>query len=107
MKRLFAILTACLAASVTRAEDFKIIAVDAQRISWTNAYQSGVCTLEMAFEPTGPWRPTMNFYTTNASGQAPLAVASPQSFFRLLAVDISKVPEGFSNLVASYGLLRT
>jgi hypothetical protein len=97
-----------LVSCASQAGVFKIISVSSDQISWANSYPSGVCTVEAASDPGGPWVPQINSFTTNSQGQAPLLPSqSAHSFFRLLAVDISNVPQGFSNLAASYGLLTT
>ena len=77
-------------------------------LRWTNAFSAGVCTVESASEPGGPWLPLLNYFTTNASGTASLESPTHNTFYRLLAVDVSAVnPSGFDNLTRSYGNLHT
>jgi hypothetical protein len=83
------------------------------QVSWTNAFSSGVCTVEAATGLTGGsghgvWVPQQNYFTTNSAGVGNAALAFGNNFFRLRAVQIStNTPQAFSNLVDSYGLLHT
>ncbi len=100
-------------ASQAVAADFRISSCDRQgNITWTNAFPSGVCTVEAAAAPTAhagaPWRVQQNYFTTNFSGQCRLPLGSSNHFFRLLAADISaNSASGYTNLLNSYGLLHT
>jgi hypothetical protein len=77
-------------------------------LGWTNAFSAGVCTVESAGEPRGPWLPLPNYFTTNSDGAASLKPLTRNTFYRLLAIDISAGnPSGFSNLTRSYGNLHT
>jgi hypothetical protein len=93
--------------------NFEITAVDLNgQISWTNAFTSGVCTVEAAagFNSAGratAWIPQQNYFSTNSAGAGMFAPSSDSAFFRLRAVEISTNQEAFTNLVQSYGLLRT
>src|SRR2546423_821894 len=109
MKSLFGFLAVCLILSRAEAADFKITASDRTRtLAWTNAFTQGVCTLETASMPIGPWSPQQNFFTTSSVGVASLPISDSNQFCRLLAVDVStNSPNGFSNLVSSYGILQT
>lgn len=96
------------------SNDFTISSYDPTgRIAWTNAFASGVCTVEAAALIDGsgvadPWRPQQNYFTTGSTGQGVLAVNATNHFFRLLAVDVSpSTPQGYTNLLRSYGRLRT
>ena len=83
------------------------------QISWTNAFPSGVCTVETAARLSGTngytaWIPQQNYFTTNSAGEGGFSFTSSIGFFRLLAVDISSdTPLAFTNLVQSYGFLHT
>lgn len=82
------------------------------RITWTNAFAGGVCTVETAtsLEDGMPnqWLPQQNYFTTNSTGQGFVQLGTSNQFVRLLAVDISpNSPSGFTNLLQSYGHLRT
>jgi len=96
-----------------QATDFLISALSRGSLAgwtacWTNAFAAGVCTVESAATPNGPWLPLLASFTTGAAGQAELTVPPQTTFYRLLAVDISAAdPGGFSNLTRSYGKLRT
>jgi len=77
-------------------------------ILWSGAFPAGVCTVETAPTPAGPWLPRTNSFTSNEVGSARIAVAPSQTFCRLLAVDIStNSPRHYTNLLESYGLLET
>lgn len=91
------------------AAGFKISATSPTgTLIWTNAYTNGVCTVETALNPAGPWQPQNNYFTTGLVGQATVTPSPTNRFIRLLAADIStNAPLAFSNLVHSYGVLRT
>ena len=74
---------------------------------WTNALVPGVCTVEKAEAIEGPWRPERNAFSTNSGGSLTVGREAPASFFRLKSVDVPPTPQGFLNLVYSYGLLET
>ena len=77
-------------------------------ISWANAYPTGVCCLEGASSPAGPWVAELNAFTTNTTGQVALAGLAARPFCRLAATDISAGnPNGFGNLTRMYGVLTT
>ena len=82
------------------------------QISWTNAFPAGVVTVESTARLTGAggpaWVPAQNYYTTNAAGTGGVTLAPGNTFFRLLAANIStNTPQAFTNLVSAYGLLHT
>ena len=81
------------------------------QISWTNAFASGVCTVEAASQFAGGntgWIPQQNYFTTNSTGMGMVSLLPSNGFFRLLAVDVStNTPLAYTNLVQSYGLLHT
>jgi len=77
-------------------------------VCWTNAFSSGICTVEAATVPEGPWLPILCSFTTSSTGQAGLTPPWDTAFYRLLAVDVSAGnPAGFTNLTRSYGNLHT
>lgn len=76
-------------------------------IFWTNALVPGVCTVEKADALDGPWLPTRNAFATNSAGNLTVTREGPAGFFRLKSVGVPATPEGFLNLVYSYGLLET
>jgi hypothetical protein len=90
---------------------FQITSVNPSgEISWANAFNSGVCTVESASLLNGDtsWTPQQNFFTTNSAGQGGFALQSGNNFLRLRAVEIfTNKPQAFTNLVQSYGLLHT
>jgi hypothetical protein len=94
--------------------NFQITALNPNgQISWTNAFTSGVCTVEVAPQLNGgnghvSWAPLQNYFTTNSGGSGAVAPLPGNDFFRLRAVNIStNTPQAFTNLAQSYGLLRT
>src|SRR6185295_5839216 len=109
MKTFLALLTAVWFAMPCPGADFGIIASGRDgSLTWTNAFTNGVCTVETAETPEGPWVLRLNMFTTGSVGRASLGVSHTNAFCRLLAADIStNTPLAFSNLVNSYGLLST
>jgi hypothetical protein len=77
-------------------------------ITWSGAFTAGVCTVETAMTPGGPWQPRANFFTSNDVGGARIPLLPGNTFSRLLAVDIStNSPRHYTNLLESYGALET
>ena len=77
-------------------------------ITWSGAYTAGVCTVETAATPLGPWTTRTNHFTSNELGGASLTLSGSNIFSRLLAVDIStNSPRHYTNLLESYGILET
>jgi len=108
----FLVLTPTLAQAA--GNNFQISAFNLNgQISWTNAFTSGVCTVEAASQLNGingqtAWIPQQNYFTTNSAGVGGFALSPGNNFLRLRAVDIStNTPQAFTNLVQSYGLLHT
>src|SRR6266496_6087638 len=91
------------------AGEFRVqTAVRPGEIHWSGAFPAGVCTVETASTPGGPWLPRTNYFTSNEVGSAQIAVSPSNTFCRLLAVDIStNTPRQYTNLLESYGLLET
>ncbi len=107
-KLVLAALAACWAMTQGFPADFRITSFDRLgHVSWANAPISGIVTVETAADPAGPWQPQCNYFSTNASGQASLPPPTNQTFYRLLAVDITADQNGFDNLVYSYGIIET
>src|SRR5216684_9250738 len=75
-------------------------------IVWSGAYTAGVCTVETAPTPGGPWATRQNLFTSNDLGQARVPLSPSNTFCRLLSVDIStNTPRHYTNLLQSYGIL--
>jgi hypothetical protein len=109
-KLLLSVLTASVLAAAASAASFAITSFDRTgNIGWTNAFPSGVCTVETRSNLTaGLWGPQQNAFTTGSVDSARIAIPPGNHFHRLLAVDIStNSPQGFTNLVNSYGILST
>ena len=101
-------LAACWLATVSHAATISIASLERDgSLVWTNAFTNGVCTLESAARVTGGWSAGQNYFTTSSVGQARVALNSSNQFIRLLAADISGTPQGFTNLLNSYGVIET
>jgi len=74
-------------------------------LSWTNALVPGVCTVQRATTPGGPWLAERNAFATVPSGSVGVGLSGTTGFFRVRSVDVSPTAEGFTNLVYSYGTL--
>jgi hypothetical protein len=114
MRRLFWLLSISPILLQAAGNNFQINAVNLDgQISWTNAFTSGVCTVEAAAKLTGAkgqtaWIPQQNYFTTNSAGTGAFTLTPGNNFFRARAVEIyTNTPQAFTNLVQSYGLLHT
>lgn len=112
MKQLFCLFSVCLLVSAAYGADIGISTWNRTgALTWTNAFSNGVCTVESAAiigTSAGPWQVQQIFFTTNTTGQASLVLSPSNTFVRLLAVDVStNTPQGYTNLLQSYGLLET
>ncbi len=96
-------------ASTVAAADFKIGPFTPNGpIPWSGAFTAGVCTVETAPAPTGPWLPQRSVFTSNSLGSTTVPWPPSNAFVRLLAVDIStNTPLHYTNLLQSYGILET
>jgi serine/threonine-protein kinase len=93
---------------VSRAQQLKIISFATNgSLTWTGAFSGGVCTIEAARPPRDAWTPLQNLFTTDPAGAAVVTVWPGNALYRLLARDLAPTSQGFSNLCASYGVLRT
>jgi hypothetical protein len=113
-KRLFWLLIFSPLLARAGGNDFQITSFNLNgQISWTNAFTSGVCTVEVASQLNGvngqtAWVPLQNYFTTNSNGTGGFPLTSGSGFLRLRAVQIStNTPQAYTNLVQSYGLLHT
>ena len=114
IKRLFWLLVICPVLARAGGTNFQINAFNLNgQIGWTNAFSSGVCTVEAAAQLNRTngktaWIPRQNYFTTNSAGGGNFQLPAGTNFFRLLAVDISSNTSlAFTNLVRSYGILHT
>ena len=76
-------------------------------LMWTNAPVPGVCTLQTANTPLGPWVPGQNVFATNSAGRLTSPIDGGTRFHRMQAADVSPTLQGFTNLVWAYGILET
>jgi len=82
--------------------------LDEERIlAWHNVPVPGVATVESAGGPEGPWAPLHNRFTTHTTDQLQLELGGSNAVYRLRAVGVPPTPEGFTNLVHSFGILET
>jgi len=104
---LFAVLSLCAGSAL--AADLGISGFNSSGIiQWTNAFPTGVLTVESRSSLSAPWLPGTNYFTSNTVGSASVALAPGNGFVRLLAVDIStNTPGHYTNLLESYGVLET
>jgi hypothetical protein len=111
IKRLFWFLIISPMVAEAAGNGFQISAVNLNgQISWTNAFASGVCTVEFSagLSSNTVWIPQQNFFTTNSAGAGDFALPPGDNFLRLRAVEIfTNTPQAFTNLTQSYGLLHT
>jgi len=112
IKKSFWLLTLSPLLAQADGTNFQISAINLNgQITWTNAFTSGVCTVQAAAQLTGggtAWIPEQNYFTTNSSGMGMVSISPSNVFFRLLAVDVStNSPQAYTNLVQSYGILHT
>jgi sugar lactone lactonase YvrE len=90
------------------AQGFRITALGSDgTVSWDGAFPGGICMIQAARTPVGPWRPVRNLFTTTAAGSLRMPAAGGQEFYRLVALDLPPTEEGFRNLCAAYGPLQT
>jgi hypothetical protein len=78
------------------------------QITWSGAYTAGVCTVQTAAKPEGPWAFYTNQFTSNTFGSARISLSPSNTFCKLASVDIStNSPLHYTNLLQSYGGLET
>jgi len=91
------------------AADFRLeSAGSGGAVTWSGAFTAGVCNVQTAPTPFGPWMPRKNLFTSNELGGASIPLSPSNTFCRLLSVDIStNTPRHYTNLLESYGILET
>lgn len=72
----------------------------------TNAFPTGVVTVEKALTVTGPWLAQKNAFSLAPQVQVQLDTSGDAGFYRALTVDLSG-PGTHTNLFQSYGTLTT
>jgi hypothetical protein len=109
VKPLVVLSAIALSYSLGMTADFRIQTTSpGGTITWSGAYTAGVCTVETAVSPAGPWTPRKNLFTTNENGGAVVVPTNNPAFTRLLSVDIStNSSRHYTNLLQSYGILET
>jgi hypothetical protein len=86
---------------------FEISGFFSGTLSWNNAAVPGVCTVEEALSARGPWSPILNVFSTTPNGTTMVGPNRPRAFYRLLSVDVSATPQGYVNLLSSFGNIST
>jgi len=82
--------------------------MDAQGLlTWTNGPANAICSVEASANLGRFWMPGSNVFASNTFGKIRASVGETNCFYRLRMVDVSGTPEGFTNLVQSYGMLET
>ena len=76
-------------------------------LAWTNAPAPGICTVEAASAPTGPWTYGQNVFSTDSAGTLTVPRGGETRFYRMQGVEVPPTPQGFTNLVRAYGILET
>ena len=70
------------------AADLTISEFDrAGTIRWSNAFPSGVISIQSKSLLAAPWAAGASYFTSNTVGAAQVAFAASNGFFRLLSVD--------------------
>lgn len=104
---LFAIaFTGCLLSFRLEAAQLKLL-FEPNALRATNTFTNGVCTLERAFDITGPWQPVKNFFTSDIFADFAAPVPGLDGFYRAVAGSLTPDTAGFFNLINSYSLLTT
>jgi len=76
-------------------------------LAWSGATHPGICTVETAASPLGPWQPGQNVFSLSSTGSVSVPLAAADRFFRLREVGVPATGAGFTNLVHAYGVLET
>src|SRR5438034_4533248 len=105
----FASLFLMLALQSVLAGDLRIISPARDGgITWSNAFPTGVMTVETTPALGAPWSTRPTLYTSNSVGTAVVPLSGSNTFVRLLAADIStNTPRHYTNLLEAYGILET
>ena len=107
MKPLAYLLLVLMASSDSSAQLQITIADRLGNLTWVNALTTGVTTLESAKSLAGPWAPLINNYIEGPQDQTVIPMSSSNRFVRARQVHLDGNPEGFGNLLNSYGMLTT
>jgi len=76
-------------------------------LAWTNAAVPGICTVQRASMPQGPWAPEHNSFAVTSSGGYMANLTPERAFYRVKSLDVSPTKAGFTNFVSAYGVLET
>jgi hypothetical protein len=79
----------------------------AGELSIQGAFTNGVGIVEHSEDPTGPWVPLKNIFTTASLAQASITMTGRSGFYRVAALDLGGGRAGFTNLTLAYGELST
>ncbi len=109
--RVIELIGLCLSLSLMAgqaADPFRVISLSREGVlTWTNAPAPGVCTVEVAKALPASWTPGPNAFCTEPARSLTVPLDGESRFHRLLAVEVTATPEGFTNLVNAYGILET
>src|SRR6476661_6976999 len=104
-------LCACLAWRLGQsapAGDLNVLSISTTNaLVWNNVFSNAITTVEGSPTVPGTWTPLQSFYDKGTNDHATLPRPSSNQFYRLLQVDISGTPTGYTNFLQSYGLLST
>jgi len=91
------------------AADLKISSFDSDaRLTWSNAFTAGVCSIQTKSQIASSWLVGSNYFTSNSVGTVSVPITSSNTFVRVAAVDLSThSPRHYTNLLESYGILET
>lgn len=81
-----------------------------ERLGWAEARPPGICVLQTASSPQGPWTPAGSAYGVGSDGTMalpPQEAPLPTRFHRLEWLTVPPTSEGFSHLVQAHGILET
>jgi len=94
--------------SVVAADEFGISSFERSGgIAFSNTFPNGVCIVERADLPQGPWRPAQNIFTTSTVAETSMVITGNTGFFRAQSLNLAGGRPGFTNLTRAYGLLTT
>ena len=107
-RSLLILMGALLGAFAGRAASVRVTSFSRDgTLAWADALVPGICTLESAATPLGPWTPGRNAFATNSTANIKVRLPNDTVFYRVRSVDVSATAQGFVNLVYSYGILDT
>src|ERR1700704_5393014 len=93
------------------ASDFKITFYNrtnnSENIGWTNVFTNALTTIEQSTTVNRPWTTPPSYWDKGNVDSTSFLGGTGNAFFRLLQVDVTPTPIGYTNLVNSYGIITT